>query len=73
MRLVCRVCGSNFPEHHQGVFSSHVMRCVERHAGFIDSLRPGPAPFEGDPELAAFARAEGDVYNRRRGTRRQPR
>lgn len=73
MRLVCRVCGSNFPEHHQGTFSAHVTRCVERHADFIDSLRPAGQPFEGDPELAAFARAEGDVYDRRPGTRRRAR
>jgi hypothetical protein len=72
MRLVCRVCGSRFPEHHHGVFSAHVMRCVERHADFIDSLRVGQ-PFEGDPELAAFARAEGSVYDRRPGTRRRAR
>jgi hypothetical protein len=73
MQLVCRVCGIRFPEHHNGMFTGHVTRCVERHADFIDSLRPTGQPFEGDPELAAFAREEGSVWNRRPGLRRRPR
>jgi hypothetical protein len=73
MRLVCRVCGTHFPEHHQAAFGAHVSRCVDRHADYIDTLRPSGQPFEGDPELAAFAREEGSVYNRRAGTRRRPR
>jgi hypothetical protein len=72
MHLVCRVCGLRFPGHHDRVFGQHVMACVERHGDFIDSFRTNQ-PFEGDPELAAFARAEGDVYNRRPGTRRRAR
>jgi hypothetical protein len=73
MQFVCRICGSTFPAHHNGAFEAHVARCVHRHGDFIDGLRPSGQPFEGDPELAAFARAEGDVYNRRPGTRRRPR
>jgi len=73
MQLVCRVCGSSFPQHHNGMFEAHVMRCVHRHADFIDTLRPAGQPFEGDPELGLFAREEGSVWNRRPGTRRQPR
>jgi hypothetical protein len=73
MGFLCRVCGMGFPAHHNGAFEAHVMRCVERHADLIDGLRHPGAPFEGDPELAAFARAEGDVWNRRAGTRRRAR
>jgi hypothetical protein len=73
MHYVCRVCGSTFPLHHNGMFEQHVARCVDRHADFIDDLRPSGQPFEGDPELAAFAREEGSVYNRRPGARRRPR
>lgn len=72
--LICRVCGERYPIHHQTQFNAHLIRCVERHADFIDSLRPcPPSPAEGDPELLAFAMSEGDVYNRRAGTRKQPR
>jgi hypothetical protein len=73
MGFICRVCGMHFPAHHNGLFERHVARCVQRHADFIDDLRPSGQPFEGDPELALFARAEGSVYNRAPGTRRQPR
>jgi hypothetical protein len=68
----CRVCGMNFPHHLQRPFLDHVQRCVDRNAEYVDAFRT-PAPFEGDPEMAAFAAAEGDVYNRRPGTRRVPR
>jgi hypothetical protein len=70
---VCRVCSLRFPTHCNAEFESHVRRCVKRNADFVDSCRPANAPFEGDPELAAFARSEGSVYNRRPGSRRQPR
>jgi hypothetical protein len=70
---VCRICGMRFAPHLDLVFESHIARCVRRNEDVIDFFRPANAPFEGDPELAAFARAEGDVYNRRPGTRRRPR
>ena len=70
--LVCRVCSTRFPLHRAEAFQRHIGECVEAHADFIDSLRP-IEPFEGDPELASFAAAEGDVYNRRPGTRKRPR
>lgn len=69
---VCRICGLRFPTHLNSEFESHVGRCVNRNEDVVDFFRPAGAPFEGDPELAAFARAEGDVYNRRPGTRRRP-
>ena len=72
MVYVCRVCGMTFPTHANREFETHVGRCVDKHEEFIDSVRPSVLVF-GDPELAAFARAEGDVYNRRPGTRRRPR
>jgi hypothetical protein len=73
MPYVCRVCGLQFAMRaSEGAFESHVRRCVDRNQGFIDACRPAGVPYEGDPELAAFARAEGDVYNRRPGTRRRP-
>lgn len=72
MTYVCRVCGLTFPVTQDHAFAAHVGRCVERNTDVVDAFRPR-APFEGDPELAAFARAEGDVYNRRSGTRRRPR
>ena len=68
----CRVCGMVFPERQRSDFLAHNLLCVERHAGYVDSLRP-KRPFEGDPELLAFAMAEGSVYNRRPGTRKLPR
>jgi hypothetical protein len=71
--FVCRICGLRFPARASDeVFVSHVTRCVHRHEDFIDSCRPPGQPFEGDPELAAFAREEGSVYNRRAGTRLRP-
>jgi hypothetical protein len=70
---VCRICSLRFPTDLNGDFERHVLRCVQRHADFVDECRPVGAPFEGDPELAAFARAEGSVYDRRPGSRRQPR
>ena len=74
MPYVCRICSLRFPRGaSEAVFESHVRRCVERNQDFIEQCRPAGQPFEGDPELAAFARAEGDVYNRRAGTRRRPR
>jgi hypothetical protein len=66
----CRICGLAFSTSDPLV--AHLKRCVERHQDRLDELRTPPA-FTGDPELAAFAAAEGDVYNRRPGTRRQPR
>ena len=68
----CRVCGMGFPEHQRSDFLAHVGRCVQRNADFVDSMRPKP-PFEGDPELLAFAMAEGSVYNRQPGTRKRAR
>jgi hypothetical protein len=74
MPYICRVCGMTFPVNStESTFETHVGRCVARNGDFIDACRPAGQPFEGDPELAAFARAEGDVYNRRPGTRRRPR
>lgn len=70
---VCRICGLRLSTHAEHDFEQHVAKCVRRHEEFIDSCRPAQAPFEGDPELAAFARAEGSVYNRAPGTRRRPR
>jgi hypothetical protein len=72
MEYVCRICGLRFPSHHEHDFESHVGRCVERNGDVIDVFRPNVMEF-GDPELAAFAREEGSVYNRRPGTRRRPR
>lgn len=62
-----------FPTVANEAFERHVSRCVQRNEEFIDSCRPSGAPFEGDPELNAFAREEGSVYNRRPGFRRRPR
>lgn len=70
---VCRICGLRFPSHLDAAFEAHVGHCVRHNEETVDFFRPAGAPFEGDPELAAFARAEGDVYNRRAGTRRRPR
>jgi hypothetical protein len=69
--LRCRICGMHFPARQEPVFARHITRCYRRHEGELDALRT-PQPFEGDPELAAFAAAEGDPYNRRPGTRRRP-
>ena len=69
---ICNVCGLRFPTTAERAWVSHVPRCVHRHEDFVDSCRPSDQPYEGDPELGAFARAEGDVYNRRPGTRRRP-
>lgn len=65
----CRICGVVLPLES---LQRHLRTCVERNADVVDSVRPR-RPFEGDPELARFAREEGSVYNRRPGTRRQPR
>jgi hypothetical protein len=70
--LVCRVCGQRYPLHRSDAFQRHISDCVDRHADYIDELRTDEA-FEGDPELGLFARTEGDVYNRRPGTRKRPR
>ena len=70
--LMCRVCGARFAPHHVEPFQRHVLACTHRHADFVDCFRPVEI-FEGDPELGAFAREEGDVYNRRPGTRKQAR
>jgi len=70
--LVCRICGLRFPAHHNTVFESHVARCYARNQDVVAAFRPNVLEF-GDPELAAFAREEGSVYNRRPGTRRRPR
>lgn len=71
--LVCRVCGETFALHKVTQLQRHIESCVERNADFVDAFRPAQAPFEGDPELVTFAAAEGDVYNRRPGTRKRPR
>lgn len=71
MNLKCRICGLILPTDQLGAFQRHITRCVERNAELVDGYRPAKFMF-GDPELAAFARAEGDVYNRRPGTRRRP-
>ena len=47
------------------------LRYLDRAAGLALEIADGSR--DGDPELAAFARAEGSVYNRRPGSRRQPR
>lgn len=70
--LRCRVCGTGFPLHHVERFQRHIETCVTRHADFVDRFRPVEV-FEGDPELGLFARTEGDVHNRRPGTRKQAR
>lgn len=70
--LICRICGLRLPEHADLAFESHVGQCFRRNEEVVDAFRPAVLEF-GDPELAAFARAEGDVYNRRPGTRRRPR
>lgn len=69
---VCRICGLRFPTSADAAFERHVGRCVESNPDVVDMHRSPVMEF-GDPELAAFARAEGDVYNRRPGTRRRPR
>jgi hypothetical protein len=69
---VCRICGMRFPVHANGAFEGHVGGCAQRNQEVVDAFRPAVIEF-GDPEMAAFARAEGDVYNRRPGTRRRPR
>lgn len=71
-QLQCRVCSRTWPGHRRSAFLAHLSDCVERHADYIDQFRP-KEPFEGDPELGLFAREEGSVYDRRPGTRRQPR
>ncbi len=74
MPYVCRICGLQFPRGASETdFEGHVRRCVRQHEDYIDSCRHAGQPFEGDPELALFARQEGNVYNRRAGTRRRPR
>jgi hypothetical protein len=72
MPYICRICGTRFPMHLDGVFADHVGRCAKRNDDLIDNYRPAGPPFEGDPELALFAREEGSVYDRRPGTRRRP-
>lgn len=69
MRYVCQVCGIYLP---LSAMQRHLRSCIERNADVVDAYRPRQ-PFEGDPELSKFAREEGSVYNRRAGTRRQPR
>lgn len=68
----CRICGLEFPHSQRTDFLAHVARCWERNSDVVDAYRP-KRPFEGDPELLSFAMAEGSVYNRRPGTRKQPR
>jgi hypothetical protein len=70
MNFKCRICGLTTGS--QDALANHITRCVERNADFVDHVRPNVMSF-GDPELAAFAREEGSVYNRRPGTRRRPR
>ena len=65
--FTCRICGMVFLERDQ--MGKHITRCVERNSDVIDAFRP-VQPFEGDPELARFAREEGSVYHRRPGHRR---
>jgi hypothetical protein len=65
----CRICGVTLPLNDM---QRHLRKCVDRNADVVDTFRPF-RPFEGDPELARFAREEGSVYDRRPGTRRQPR
>jgi hypothetical protein len=72
MPYVCRICGLRFPVTQDHAFVEHVGRCVKRNEEIVDAFRPAVMEF-GDPELAAFAREEGSVYNRRPGTRRRPR
>lgn len=73
MHYVCRICGTHFPISQDQAFGAHITRCYRRNEAELDALRPAGVPWEGDPELLAFARAEGDVYNRQAGTRRRPR
>jgi hypothetical protein len=70
MHYVCRICGVHFPISQDAAFGDHIRRCFRRNEDVIDAFRPAGVPWEGDPELLAFARAEGDVYNRRPGTRK---
>ena len=70
---VCNICGLRFPVTAERAWLQHVTRCVQRNEEFVDSCRPSGQPYEGDPEMLAFALAEGDVFNRRPGTRRRPR
>jgi len=70
MQFLCRVCGLVVGS--QDALANHIRGCVERNAEIVDAYRPPKFEF-GDPEMAAFAAAEGDVYNRRPGTRRRPR
>jgi hypothetical protein len=72
MRWLCRVCGMQFPFSQRTDFHAHIGRCVERNADVVEDFRP-KRPFEGDPELAQFAAAEGSVYHRRPGFRKAPR
>jgi len=65
----CRICGMHLPLEDM---RRHLNKCWERNADVVDAYRP-VRPFEGDPELARFAREEGSVYDRRPGTRRRPR
>lgn len=71
-QLICTICGSTWRESRRLAFEAHLKGCIERHSDYIDQFR-GPQVEFGDPELAEFARSEGDVYNRRPGTRRRPR
>jgi hypothetical protein len=64
----CRICGMR----------SRSCRCeaiwtAASSATPTSSTPTARPPFEGDPELARFAREEGSVWNREPGTRRQPR
>jgi hypothetical protein len=65
----CRICGVTLPLESM---RRHLNVCWERNGDVVDAFRP-VRPFEGDPELARFAREEGSVYDRRPGTRRRPR
>jgi len=65
----CLICGMNLPLDDM---RRHLNKCWQRNGDIVDAYRP-VRPFEGDPELARFAREEGSVYDRRPGTRRRPR
>lgn len=73
-QLRCRICGRVWPVRQRSAYYNHMVACARAHEGELGEYREGESyGIEGDPELRAFAREEGDVYNRRPGTRRRPR
>ena len=67
----CRICGVSAPAMRRRIRAPR-LKCVERNADFVDASAR-VQPFEGDPELARFAREEGSSTTAEPGTRKRPR